>query len=536
MSFAAGFAVGAVVLGLPTPALASGFDVPTVGNSQSGPVTADASAVYWNPGQLGFMPSARAEVGAQLIVGHVSYQRVRRGPYQTPDGLELQQPVPSELLAPDKTGRAAAVSDTPIAGAGSVFVAGPVWRDRLWLGGGIYAPYAAILDFPNDGPQKWQHTDVTLLQAQAELAIAARLHDRVSLGAGVSYVNTVIEFARVQDFGALDVFAEALASPPLNQPNDLGADAPTVVRELDTLARPVWVQRGISHGVTFNVGLAVKPTDRIDLGLNYQHSNRVVARGQFVLDMNDPFFTDDLESQGLDFEPTVKGKATIRFTMPKRLTLGIGGYVSKRWWLHGLVAYAFWSDFESMDITLKSPGLEQPELGLGKTQVTSIPKRFQDAVDVKMNAWVKLSKRVGLSAGLGYASPAAPEQTVDAVTPDGHHLTWTTGVTVDIKPRLQLVADLAGNHILPRTVTQSDYDLANGEYRLFIGAMGVHLRIGFGKPVSERAARHRSQPDPPEDARPASKTVREGPTVDETVPPAPEGRPPDDGRGVPPPP
>jgi long-chain fatty acid transport protein len=35
--------------------------------------------------------------------------------------------------------------------------------------------------------------------------------------------------------------------------------------------------------------------------------------------------------------------------------------------------------------------------------------------------------------------------------------------------------------ILPRTVTESDYDLANGTYTLIIGGAHFHVVVRFGK-------------------------------------------------------
>ncbi|MBL8945122.1 MAG: hypothetical protein JNK45_18295, partial [Myxococcales bacterium] len=35
-----------------TTAAASGFDAPTLGSAQSGPVARDAAATWWNPGRL----------------------------------------------------------------------------------------------------------------------------------------------------------------------------------------------------------------------------------------------------------------------------------------------------------------------------------------------------------------------------------------------------------------------------------------------------------------------------------------------------
>src|SRR5690606_28165415 len=136
-------------------------------------------------------------------------------------------------------------------------------------------------------------------------------HDVISIGAGVSYVLSFMQLGRMQDFAAIDIFADGLARDPINQPNDFGADAPSTVRELDVLARQVEVKRAISHGVTFNAGVALRPTKTLDLALVYQHGSKVRANGTFTLNMNDDFFTQDLAAQGVQFKPLVRGDAHI---------------------------------------------------------------------------------------------------------------------------------------------------------------------------------------------------------------------------------
>ncbi|MGB1699715.1 MAG: OmpP1/FadL family transporter, partial [Nannocystaceae bacterium] len=344
----------ATMVGALSPALAtaSGFDVPTVGTSVSGPTTADAAAVHFNPAMLSGLEHTQVLGAAQLIVGNVQYTRTRKASYQYADGLELDAPISPAAIDPTKTGVTGQVTATPIAPSGYLFAAGPVIKDRLWLGGGLYAPYAAVLELPDDGPQRWQVIDTTLLVSHAMFSVAVRAHDRVSLGASVGYVGTLLEMHRIQDFAALKTLGEALASPPISQANDLGPDAPTEVRELETLSRPIWLQRTVGHSVTFNAGIVVHPGRDLDLALQYQHGTRVRARGRFVLDMDDPFFTSDLEAQGLDFPARVEGTSRVSFQLPKRLTFGIGGPVNPRVRLDGVLTWSRWSDLDAFDIKL----------------------------------------------------------------------------------------------------------------------------------------------------------------------------------------
>src|SRR5690606_10565404 len=223
----------------------------------------------------------------------------RRGQYQYGDNFDFAEPIDPADLDPSRTGLTEPVRAIPVGPVVDAFVALPVLPDRLTLGAGFYIPYAAILSLPADGAQRFQAQSVTLVSTHTTLSAGLKLHDVISIGAGVSYVLSIMQLSKVQDFGAVQSFGDGLAAPPINQPNDFGPDAPSTVRELDLLARQADIGPAWSHGVSFNAGVALRPTKKLDLALVYQHGSRMRLNGDFVLNMDDDFFTQDLAAQGL---------------------------------------------------------------------------------------------------------------------------------------------------------------------------------------------------------------------------------------------
>jgi long-chain fatty acid transport protein len=460
-------------------ARASGFDVPIVGTAQSGPVSRDAAALHHDPAQLGFLPRAELQLGGGAIVASIGYQRDFRGTYQLADTLQFDDPIDPGYVDPTKTGRADAVRTTPAGPVGGVLFGVPLVRDRLGLGGGVYVPYAAVLDWPDDGPQKFQIREAFLASTNFALGLGVRLHEKVSIGAGVAYVLTFLELSKVQDFAAVDDFHDALADPPVNQANDFGVDAPSTVRELDVLARPIWIQNAVSHGVTFNAALAVRPTERVDLALVYQHGSRVRARGDFTLDMDDDFFTQDLAAEGLSYPPVVRGDAEVRLRLPMRLTFGAGVEAHRRFRLDGFVSYVFYRRVDAFDIRLASPDLAQPELGVPGESRQVLPRDWNDVVNVELYGRIRPLAAMVLSVMVGYESPASPGATIDAASPDGHRILWGLGLGHTFRDRFQLLVDAELHHMVPRTVTSSEHDLGNGTYRLVIAQLGLAGRVLF---------------------------------------------------------
>lgn len=472
------------VVGLaPDRASASGLDVPQIGTTFSSPVTKDAAALYWNPGMLGFVQGGEAMLSVGIVAGSVSYERHRLGAYQLEDSLQFQDPIDPAYIDPTKPGISPAVRSPIFSPNAGAFIAAPLIRDRLTLGVGVYVPYAAPLSFPEDGPQRFALQEVFIAASRVSAGLGAKVHERVSLGASVSYVLGFGQLKRVQDFAAVDVFAEGLANPPISQDNSFGVDAPSTVRELSVLARPIALTNAISHGVAFNVGLAANPIDPLWLGLSYDHGSRLNLRGNFQLDMNDPFFTEDLAAQGLAFPPLVTGDANLRFRLPKRIMLGIGYDINDKLRVDGNFAYVFWSDVESFEITLDSADLEQPELGIPRQTTVALPRDWRGVVHAELNVRARVGKRdrVGLSGTIGYHSSSSPDSTIDVASPDGNRLIGALGGRFDVNEKVSLVLDGEVQAILPRTVETSDFDLGNGVYNLVIGGVTGSLLVRFGK-------------------------------------------------------
>jgi long-chain fatty acid transport protein len=528
----------AFALGVPLSARGSGFDAPQVGNAQSGPVSTDAAAVHYNPGQLGWIAQPELGLGGGVIAGAVGYQRERRGAYQFEDNLAFAEPIDPADLDPAKTGRAERVRAAPVGPSFDLFFAIPAIRDRLVLGGGVYVPYAAVLNLPDDGPQRFALQSITLASIHTTASAAVRLHDVISIGAGISYVASVLDMRKVQDFAALDVFGEGLAAEPINQRNDFGSNAPSTVRELDVLARQTEV-RGVSHSVSFNAGVSLRPTDALTLALVYQHGSRLRFRGDFSLDMNDDFFTQDLAAQGLEYPPLVTGDATVHMRLPKRITLGAGYRIHRRLTLDGFASYVFYQDFDRVGIDFMAPELAQPALGVGSRVSQSLVRDWQGSVLVEANARIEATERLRVSVLLGYHSPASPTRTIDMASPDGHRIISGAGVGYAFTPRFSLYADVEVQAIVPRTVRDSDFDLGNGVYEMVLTNIAVHARFRFGRQGRGRAEEAVSPAaiEPDETAAPAPDPAAQPASAPQELPESsPQGSPPPAPSPLPPPP
>ncbi|MCA9694864.1 MAG: outer membrane protein transport protein [Nannocystaceae bacterium] len=487
LALAAAIAAGTTLA--PTSARASGLDAPVIGHGQSSPSARDAAAVYWNPGQLGFIQKPEVYFGGALVIANIGYQRNRLGTYQYSNGdniLYTKGAVDSQPLAidPNKTGLAEPVSTTPVAASGNLFVAVPVIKDRFVLGGGFFVPTAALLDLPLDGPQKWQVQGAMILAAQATLSAAVKATDWFSLGAGFSYVGGFAELSKVQDFAATDEFKNGLSE--LGIQNDFGPNAPSEVRELALFSSPLSLKRAWAHWFTFNVGVAFQPTKKFGINLAYQHSTSLKFKGEVAIDMSDQFFgSSGVMGKGIElnggvmFPPVVRGDATLGLLLPKRLTLGASYDFNERWRLDGFVQVSFYGEVKSFDVDVTSEDLVQPALGLTNHALISLPRNWNHTVWVEASPRMRITKRLVGSVSLGYQSPASPDETIDMTSPDGHRLLGAGGLAFHLNEKWSFYGDARFQGIIPREVTTSNFDIANGTYKLFIATLGLHARRRF---------------------------------------------------------
>jgi long-chain fatty acid transport protein len=460
----------------PTESHSSGLSPPWVGQVWSGPTTADAAALYWNPAMLSKVKKFRIEGNTELVAPYITYTRERRGVYQREDGLKFSLPLEEADLARNKTGVAQPVGpENTIIPAGSLFAALPV-HDRVTLGLGLFGLAGAIIKFPDTGPARWQLQEASLLGLAITAGAGFRVTDKFRLGASVYYVGGRMGLRKVADLAATDLLGKALANPPINQPNDFGQSAPTGVRELSVLSRPFTLKDAAAHAATFSMGFAFEPTKTLTLGLTYIHRIPLKLKGRFFLDMNDDFFTQDLSSQGLKYPPIVQGDAYVEFPLPSTIKMGVGWDLHDSFRLQFLFEYFHYSDIDSFLITLQSPDLAQPTLRVSDVVKLKEERRWRNTFTAALTGIYHLNAYVDFGLTAGFQSSASPDETIDLSSPDGDRMVFAIGSRLNAG-RFELTAALHWHHFMTRHVVTSDFDRANGTYKmdflLFTGSLAV---------------------------------------------------------------
>ncbi len=476
------------------PAFASGLSAPVVGTSSSSAVARDPAAVYWNPAMITRVVDERTSewlLGFSILYLHVNYDRERLGRYQHPDNLRFKAPVPEEDMDPSRTGPAGSATASDFIRLGPVPAPAPQMfyarklDDDFSLGLGFFVPFGAMLEFDDDGPQKWALQSVELLTVEAAAALSYKAADNLSIGVGGGLVGGQVRLRKVVDLASTPLMRDAFANPPIGQPNSFGPDAPSEVRELDVLSRPVDIGPAFGWSWAARVGIAYAPLPDVQLGVSYAHRVPIVFEGGFTLDMDDPLFTEDLVAQGLKYPAEVNGEAEVTFPVPPNLNMGVDWRIDDNWNVGANASLFFNSVVDVLGAKLSSNELVQPELGLGTDAAVDLPRDWSDTWHLDVRGMYTTDDWF-LGAVLGYHTAASPDATLDVASPDGPRVVFgaTGGYgfgAIDLigGGLLDLVLDLHVQYVLPRENTGSDYDLANGTYTLVLAGGTAAARIRF---------------------------------------------------------
>jgi len=466
-----------VSVALSSSAFASGIVAPRVGNFES--VTGDtATSMHLNPALLTTLPGGRFQLDVAAINAWIGFARQRRATYQHSDGFTFKQPLAATDVDASKTGPAAPLNAQTSAPSVALSFALPI-GNTFAIGVAAVPEYAAVLNLPNNGPHKWHVQQTFVFVEYVSLAAAANIGSRLHIGASLDIVLGTMSLAQSVDLAGTELLGGAFADPPINQPNDFGEDAPPGVRELDVLSRDAMIHEATGTGLTFKVGALFEATDSLRLAATFQKGIDLIFVGDFYMDMDHPFWTTDLASQGLKYPRQVKGKAFVSFPMPSVLRGGFAWDVTDSLTVNLQASYLFYSVVDSLTVTIESDDFAQPELGLGRVNRINLQRKWIDSLELETLTDVQVTDDLGIGVRLGYHSPVSPDRYMDLIALDGHRLIGGVGGRLAFGDALTLTAHATVQHMLSRTVLASDNDRGNGTYDLTILIAGAGFQYGF---------------------------------------------------------
>jgi long-chain fatty acid transport protein len=434
-------------------AAASGFSVARFGGEHGHPTTTNATAIYYNPAGIAFSEGTHVFVDALVAWRRVTYTRDASDTQPVPEGGEGANEGEASLfniLPSPAVGATTRAGDfafglgffTPFGGQSS-------WKENERFEGNQEFPGAV------DGVQRWYSIAGVLRSSYGSLAAAWRIPDTgLAIGGSLNLIVSQVDTLRAR------------------QPS--GTDSLT--------------SEGRSHldvdGVDWSFGAGVMYEaipDSLWVGASYQ-SKPNVSGGMVLEGRLENFFSgsssDDEVELHQDLPDVVRLGAT--FSPVPGIELRLSG------------DYTRWSVFERQCLSRAGSPCEVNPDGLaapGSTVLQNQPRDWHDTFGVRAGGSYWLNRELELFGGLGFASNAVPDETLEPALPDWNGISLGFGGRIQVADNVHVAASYTQIIYVPRDNTgksrlnqfqgPSRGPTAGGNYGQQLGFVDANVDVEF---------------------------------------------------------
>lgn len=415
-----------VVMLFPISILGAGFQVPEQGVAATGMGGAfigkadDLSAVYYNPAGLAQLPGTRLYGD---VVGISAAATFTRQGFDGQDNKSDLIPVPVVVFSSDFGGR----------------------LKNMVAAFAINAPFGLRNAYDESGPQRYTTTDISLATIYTGAYLGWQVTPFVSIGGGVQYVYATAEIGQHINYGGF-------LNPALNENPELDG-------VLD-------VADATDSGFAGNIGVLVKPSDSLQIGLTWRSGIDLDISGETTLTI--PAMLTQL-SGGLLQSLEIDGSTTV--ALPQTVGAGVAFQPMDQLTLTGDFNWINWSVYENLDFDFEPNVPYLPD--------TEGPRNWEDTFAVRVGAEYQVNDMYAVRAGYVFDQSPIPDDTLGPELPTGdrHGIAVGGGVTWR-----QMNIDFCYTHIFveDRTVETSLRDsYVLGDYESSANIFGISVGYAF---------------------------------------------------------
>ncbi|HEY4134230.1 MAG TPA: outer membrane protein transport protein [Alphaproteobacteria bacterium] len=290
--------------------------------------------------------------------------------------------------------RGSTVNGTPVGGVGkdqgfdaqplSYFYAATPLQDDLWFGFAVNVPFGLADKYKSDYFGRYDSIETRLVAIDAAPSLAYAISPQVSIGGGID-----LQYMK----GKL---ANALPNP--FAPGDPSADGKLSVE-------------GDSFAVGYNLGILVKPTRDLNLGLTYR-----AALDQDI---------DGTATQTI-FGTTTKQGAKTTVALPDSLSLAAAYKLTADTTLLAQANYYNWSRFDALDFSFAD--------GSSAT----VEQKFRDSYGVSVGAQHRLSDAWTIRSGVEFDQTPTRDAYRSTAIPDADRIWLGVGASYAVTQSMSL--------------------------------------------------------------------------------------------------
>lgn len=371
----------------------------------------DNSSMFFNPATLSLVDEPQITSGLHLILPQASFKNDG-----SLSGFNGQTGVPTQ--GPD------AKSDAP-AIVPNLYYSRPLSED-LFLGFGLNSPYGLATSYDEGWVGRYVALETDMLTVNANLALAWKLSEKITLGFGVSGVYADALLSNAINFGTAFLSRLGTAIPVNAQTQALAQDIQANLG--GTKYDGSLELTGDDFGYGYNFGILFQPNEGTRIGLHYRSKVDLTLSGNadFTVGALDPFFGALFADQG----------GSVDISLPDTAQVSIHQHITADWAVMADLFHTWWSKFDELNIRFAD--------GLLPNSV--IPERWNNSWRYSVGSTYQLNEAVQLRAGLVWDESPVPSATYRSPRiPDEDRLWVSLGLGFRISEAL--VLDIAYVHI-----------------------------------------------------------------------------------------
>ena len=401
----------------------------------AGAVAEDAGTVFYNPAGMTQLEGNQLMISANAFILDNSFHD--RG---TTDGI-------GDPIAGSEDFK------NPIIPIGSLFGVVDV-IDRVKIGLGITAPFGLSSEYEDD----WVGRYNTLLSAITTIdinpALAFRVTDWLSVGAGVSAQYAEGRRRNDLDFGTIcfnDFFGPAGCTGLGIVPQ--GADGRLTIKAGD------W-------GFGYNLGVLISPQPETRIGIAYRSEVHHKLKGEADYDV--PAVAAPMTLGGTLFQST---DASAEITLPASLSVSLYHELSPQFAILGDVTWTRWHSFETLRIEFDNPS--QPDIVQ--------EENWRDTFRYSIGFRYRPAPSYVLRAGFAFDETPIRDANRNPGIPGNDRLVFALGAGIRLSESITIDLGYTYNHELDASVEQfrPESGTVSGEYKNRVHILSGQLRWTF---------------------------------------------------------
>lgn len=400
---------------VPAEAFSNGYTFPWPGGELSGPGVANGAGIYWNPASIGVIDTNSIFITVEPTYEYTSYQRygydLNGNPYRRVSFHEWA--------------------------ALPTFALTLKLPENFSLGLGVYVPFARVVNFPSDGPERFNGISANLFFINGTLTLAYRITPSLIIGAGGSYSE-----------GYLDAYQST--SVDYNNPSD------------ETPLNEAKVHLKNNQGATgeWNIGIYFKPTDSFAVGLSYMARTYYILRGKADV---------VLSPQWGQFAGTneITADSKMELSMPQEINFGLHFKPAYNWIVDVTEQWINWSEYKYIKVTLTnaSSNILYPD-PTHHSRTMQLATGFEDTLSSKVWAGYKGFEKWLLAGGVTYDPSGIPLNHIYSLNMEFNKMEVFAEVDYTISPSSTIGLGYDHNFTQDNNVTDSVIQpSSNGLYK-----------------------------------------------------------------------